>query len=212
MYVHTPSVCAPRDSGRRTFNGIQIVCSDGNQGAATTDVLVKLVLQINKGGISGGGEFDSSQHGADNEGADSVYLGLGGHREHVVGLDGLVFNHFVLSEEDTQSTGDAFDTEQVVPVGGYVDLVQDSFGQTLEEFGITGIDFSLLHHHLLLGGDVIQLDAELEAQHIEFVVGIRLFEHFEEVISVDKYVRMLTYMFLCKENMESNICMPMDTM
>ena len=86
-----------------------------------------------------------------------------------------------LAPEDVQRLGDALQTEQVVAVGGDVDLVDDVVGGIVRVHRVRAEE---LGAHLLLRRHLVELDPELEAQLVELLLGVGLAERGEELIAV----------------------------
>jgi hypothetical protein len=73
--------------------------------------------------------------------------------------------------------------QQVVPVSGDVDLVDDLVARGLAR-RLAGFVAEKLGVHLLLRGDLIELDPELEAQLVELLLGVRLAQRGEQPVAV----------------------------
>ena len=79
--------------------------------------------------------------------------------------------------------------QQVVPVRRDVDLVDDLVAGVAAGGG-GGFVAEKLGVHLLLRGDLIELDPELEAQLVELLLGVRLAQRGEEPVAVQVHGRL----------------------
>jgi hypothetical protein len=74
--------------------------------------------------------------------------------------------------------------QQVVPVRGDVDLVDDLVARGLTRRLTLSFVAEKLGVHLLFRGDLIELDPELEAQLVELLLGVRLAQRGEQPVAV----------------------------
>jgi hypothetical protein len=74
--------------------------------------------------------------------------------------------------------------QQVVPVRGDVDLVDDLVARGLTRRLTLSFVAEKLGVHLLFRRDLIELDPELEAQLVELLLGVRLAQRGEQPVAV----------------------------
>ena len=145
---------------------------------------MELVLKIDEGVVARLVELDAAEHRAHDERTHEHRLGLLDHllarcaagRLHQTEHGGRAPTH-----EHVQRFGDALQAEQVVAVGGDVDLVDDVVGGVVRVHRVRAEE---LGAHLLLRRHLVELDPELEAQLVELLLGVGLAERGEELIAV----------------------------
>ena len=150
--------------GERRLDRVEVVRADGHERAAAREVLVQLVLQINEARVALRGEAHVAQHRAGKVRPDLRGLWRDGQSEQLLGLRQAVLGRFVLPEEDAQRAQDALEAQQVVSVRRDIDFELRALVGALD----------------LLGGVVIELDAELEAELIKLLGGVLAPEALEQ--------------------------------
>ena len=167
-----------------SLDGIHVVRADGHQRPLSTEVAMELILQIDEGRVPLWGEGDIPQDGADDKGPD----GGGGvlldrHGDHLVGRRLLVSGGVHLAEENFQRPAQSLDAQQIVAIGGDVNLVNHLFAQGIDLI-LGQFDRGRFHCFFAFGGDLVELDAEFEAQLIKGLVGIGPADVREEIVAI----------------------------
>ncbi|EJK64431.1 hypothetical protein THAOC_14832, partial [Thalassiosira oceanica] len=139
------------------------------------EVAVELVLKLDEALVPLGVERDVPEHRADHVRADRVDVRL--HHRHGAGglvarLEDLVGRRVHVAQEDLQRAGYPLDAQEVVPVRRDVDLVNHLVGQR-GDLILRQLHRLRLGRLLPLGGHLVELHAELEAQLVELVVRVR---------------------------------------
>ena len=136
---------------------------DGHQGALPRQVRVQLVLQRDERFIPRLRELDVPQHRRGEVRADLLRLLPHVRRLQLptLRLGQPKFRHGVSAQEDVQVQCDALETQHVVPVGGDLDFELRRFFHAIAVDGSFGF-----------GGVFVELEAVVEAQGVEFVLGI----------------------------------------
>mmetsp|Transcript_47350 Transcript_47350/g.78863 ORF Transcript_47350/g.78863 Transcript_47350/m.78863 type:complete len:306 (+) Transcript_47350:750-1667(+) len=111
--------------GKGALDGVEIVRSDRDERPLPADVLVELVLDVNEALHVDGVEGDVAEDGAHDERTDGRDAGLDVHAERRRGC--LEDRGLFLLEEDLQGRRDAFQAQEVIPVGSNFNLVDDFF-------------------------------------------------------------------------------------
>lgn len=160
--------------GEGAFDGVEVVGTHGHERSVTGKVLVQLVLQTNERVVALLRELDVAEDGTGDEGADLEGFGVDGDDLllSVLGLDNAVVGGCHAAEEDVEVHGDTFEAQHVVAVGGDFDLEL----------------WRLLHAidngALILLGVFVELDAVLEAEIFEFVLGVSVTEGRRSAVSM----------------------------
>ena len=151
--------------GRR--DSIEVMGADGDEGAPTADVVVQPILQVEERVVRPVVELAVAQHGTDDVRPDLRRRRLYRHRVRPLSrwLEQRVLGPSTVAHEDVKGTCHALEAQDVVPVGWHLDLVDDLLAGHLTTAGLGDLDG--------LRDDLIELDAEFEAQVLEFVLGER---------------------------------------
>ena len=166
----------------------EVVRADGDERAPAADVLVQLILEIDERVVASLVELDAAEHGAHDEGPDEQGLRLLDHllpRRAVRWLQHPEHGRRFHPAEHVQGAGDALHAEKIVAVGGDVDLVDLLVLRVVAIRAGRAALAQELVLDLLLGGDLVELDAELEAQLVELLLGVLLAEATHELIAVE---------------------------
>ena len=168
----------------RALHRIEIVRPDRHQGALPAQIAVELVLQFDEGLVAGLVEGDVPQYRAHHVRPDGVGVGFEDRHGLRSGREHLVLRRVHVPQEHLQAPRDALDAQQVVPVGGHVDLVNDLVAERrqlllgeLDRIGFRGL--------LPLRRDLVELHAELEGELVELLVGVGPPEVGEEGVAGD---------------------------
>ncbi len=155
----------------RSLDGVQVMRADSDQRPASREILMQLILQIDKVGIALRRESDVPQHCACEVRPDLGHIRAELDLNELLRIGEFELRLRNVSQKHVERTRDALVTEQIVSVGRNIDLELSSFAKT--GFG----DF--------FGCIIVELDTELEAEFVEFLGGVGASERFVEVLLVD---------------------------
>ena len=169
-----------------SLHSIHIVRADGHQGPLPAQVAMELILQIDEGGIPLGGEGDVPQNRTDDKGPDrSCRFLLDRHGFHLVGRRLGVDRCLHIAEENFQRPAQSLDAQQIVPVGGNVNLVNHRRTQRIDLL-LGQLDRGGFQCLLPFRGDLVELHPKLEAKLVEGLVGVRSADVREEIVAIDR--------------------------
>ena len=167
-----------------SLHGIHIVRADGHQRPLSAEVAMELILQIDEGGIPLGGEGDVPQNRTDDKGPDrgGRFL-LDRHGFHLVGRRLGVDRCLHVAQENFERTAQSLDAQQIVPVGGNVNLVNHGRTQRIDLI-LGQLDRGGFQCLLPFRGDLVELHPKLEAKLVEGLVGVRSADVREQIVAV----------------------------
>mmetsp|Transcript_31483 Transcript_31483/g.82249 ORF Transcript_31483/g.82249 Transcript_31483/m.82249 type:complete len:210 (+) Transcript_31483:933-1562(+) len=165
--------------GRR--QRVEIVSADRHQRPSPAHVVVHAVLQVEERVVRAVVERAVAQDSADDERANLSRLGLDRHFQQTTGRrrQQRVLGLFGVLEEDVQRARHPLETEDVVAIGWYFDFV---YGLHLLLACVTA---TRLGHLDRLLNDLVELNAKLKAQILEFILGELAAKRLEEGIACD---------------------------
>mmetsp|Transcript_206 Transcript_206/g.211 ORF Transcript_206/g.211 Transcript_206/m.211 type:complete len:307 (+) Transcript_206:1049-1969(+) len=160
-------------------NFVQIVRAHGCECPSAANILMQLILQVDEGVVGGDVEADIPKHASHHAWADSLRLRLDDDFLKTIGLilDG-VSGGDLGSEIGAEGSSNALDAEEVIPVGGDLDLVDILLGDV--EGVAVAIDAVHLH---LFGRAMLQLHTEVEAQVLKLVLSEASADFLEQLFS-----------------------------
>eukprot|EP00162_Nutomonas_longa_P013506 comp21596_c0_seq1/m.47541 comp21596_c0_seq1/g.47541 ORF comp21596_c0_seq1/g.47541 comp21596_c0_seq1/m.47541 type:complete len:691 (+) comp21596_c0_seq1:130-2202(+) len=151
----------------RALDAVEVMCANRNQSAASAQRKVQLLLELKERVVAVRVKRDAAQHRSNNERTD--LLGPRANRDLLRSGNRRKSLGRVLGQEHTQRTRETLEAQQIIAVCRDLDLVQHLVGKCLcvQNTRLSPVDF-------LLRRDIVELNAELEAQLIEALVRVVL--------------------------------------
>mmetsp|Transcript_28187 Transcript_28187/g.59314 ORF Transcript_28187/g.59314 Transcript_28187/m.59314 type:complete len:225 (+) Transcript_28187:2434-3108(+) len=147
-----------------TFHGIQVMRSNGHKGSLTTQVAMKLVLQVNEGFVAFLCESNILQNSGHYErtNCSGVRLLDSQGRSRCFGVYNRVHGSFLISQKDAQSSAQSLDAKQIITISGDINLVNNSIREGCKLFFAHFVNAGFLCL-FSFRCNLVELDSKLEA-------------------------------------------------